>query len=213
MEMPQQQVNEILEPLKNRLDQHNQKGLLKKDNPDFWAHRAFHDFTTDNNYDRGIFSVYLLNLVFVKPGEIVFQDAGILHAYLEGVNIELMANSDNVLRGGLTPKYVDVPELMKHVRFEPVVPQILNPVQDGGVRSRVETPAPDFQLSYLKFESDQKYQRPPNSGPEIYLVSAGEIKVDGGHSFRKGEAFFVPDFASLKMEGQGEVFCAGVPQG
>jgi mannose-6-phosphate isomerase len=211
MEMPQSHVNEILEPLKERLDDQSKKGLLKKANPDFWAHRAFLDFTTDNNYDRGIFSVYLLNLVFVKPGEVVFQDAGILHAYLEGVNMELMANSDNVLRGGLTPKYVDVEELMKHVKFEPVEPRILKPVRENGVRSRVITPAPDFQLSHLKFKAGQKYNRPVNSGPEIYFVTAGKISVEGGFVFRKGEAFFVPDAASVHMEGQGELFCAGVP--
>ncbi len=68
--------------------------------------------------DRGIFSIYLLNLVHLHPGQATFQPAGVLHAYLEGVNVELMANSDNVLRGGLTTKHVNVPELLRdpHLR-------------------------------------------------------------------------------------------------
>ena len=64
--------------------------------------------------------------MYLKKGEAVFQGAGILHAYLEGQNVEIMANSDNVLRGGLTPKHVDVAELMKHVIFEPVDPNIIH---------------------------------------------------------------------------------------
>ena len=76
--------------------------------------------------DRGIFSVYLLNLVHMQPGQGTFQPAGVLHAYLEGVNVELMANSDNVLRGGLTTKHVNVPELLKILTFEGGTPEIFD---------------------------------------------------------------------------------------
>ncbi|KAA3631350.1 MAG: mannose-6-phosphate isomerase, class I, partial [Bacteroidetes bacterium] len=211
MEMPQEKVNEILTPLYNRLENENRESAFKRDNPDFWALRAFKDFTEGSNLDRGVFSVYLLNLVNVKPGEIIYQGSGILHAYLEGVNMELMANSDNVLRGGLTPKHVDVPELMKHVTFESVIPQILKPVKSNAVRSIVETPAPDFQLSHLLIKSGQQYEREAGMGPEIYFVFEGEVEVDGEFRFSKGEAFFIPDFAQVEMRGEGELFCAGVP--
>lgn len=211
MEMPKEKVNIILEPLYNRLENENSKSAFKREDPDFWALRAFRDFTVDGNYDRGLFSVYLLNLVNVKPGEIIYQGSGILHAYLEGVNMELMANSDNVLRGGLTPKHVDVPELMKHVTFESVIPQIIKPVRENDVRSRVETPAPDFQLSHLVINSGQLYERKQGMGPEIYFVYEGEVEVGGEYRFSKGEAFFIPDFAEVSFQGDGQVFCAGVP--
>jgi mannose-6-phosphate isomerase len=68
--------------------------------------------------DIGVLSPVLLNLICLKPGQAMFLFAGELHAYLDGLGIELMANSDNVLRGGLTPKHVDVPELLKVVNFE-----------------------------------------------------------------------------------------------
>jgi mannose-6-phosphate isomerase len=94
------------------------KPLTDKDSADYWALRAAENFPLPGGHrDRGIFSVYLLNLVHLRPGQGTFQPAGVLHAYLEGVNVELMANSDNVLRGGLTTKHVDVPELLNpHLR-------------------------------------------------------------------------------------------------
>ena len=78
-----------------------------------------------DDLDRGIYSIYFFNIVKANEGEGVFQGAGLPHAYLEGQNVELMANSDNVLRGGLTPKHVDVPELMKHTIFEGIVPNVM----------------------------------------------------------------------------------------
>jgi mannose-6-phosphate isomerase len=81
-----------------------------KNDPGFWVVGASETFCpVDGHCDRGIFLIYLLNLVHLRPGQGTFQPAGTLHAYLEGVTVELMANSDNVLRGGLTPKHVDVP--------------------------------------------------------------------------------------------------------
>src|SRR5205085_2878968 len=85
------------------------------------------NFCKDNNYDRGIFSIYFFNLVHLKKEEGIFQGSGMPHAYLEGQNVEIMANSDNVLRAGLTDKHIDVPELLKHVKFEATIPKILNP--------------------------------------------------------------------------------------
>ena len=77
---------------------------LDKEDEDFWAARAAITFNRikELNIDRGIFSIYLFNLVHLKKGEAIFQDAGVPHAYLEGQNVEIMASSDNVLRGGLT---------------------------------------------------------------------------------------------------------------
>ena len=98
-----------------------------KDSADYWALRAAENFPLPGGHrDRGIFSVYLLNLVHLRPGQGTFQPAGVLHAYLEGVNVELMANSDNVLRGGLTTKHVDVPELLRILTFEGGTPEVLD---------------------------------------------------------------------------------------
>ena len=101
-----------------------------------WAARAALTYNQGARIDRGIFSIYFFNLVNLHPGEAIFQDAGLPHAYLEGQNVEIMANSDNVLRGGLTPKHVDVPELMKHVRFEATNPRILMGDRAAGREAR-----------------------------------------------------------------------------
>src|SRR6478752_1635767 len=124
MEMSQNEVNALLTPLVHRELQRKKDNELTKDQPGWWVTKLFEHQTSVENIDRGIFSVYFFNIVKANPGEAIFQGAGIPHAYLEGQNVELMANSDNVLRGGLTPKHIDVPELLKHTTFKGVAPNI-----------------------------------------------------------------------------------------
>src|SRR5690606_1676073 len=154
MEMPQEKVNEMLQPLLKRIIPAYHQQLLKKDNADFWAARAAQTFNVTPDIDRGIFSIYFFNLVRLQPGEAVYQAAGILHAYLEGQNVEIMANSDNVLRGGLTPKHVDVPELMKQVKFKQVKPAIIKP-RSGSSETIYTTPAEDFELSGFQIKKNE----------------------------------------------------------
>ncbi len=192
MEMPQEEVNERLTPLLNRLQEKYNAGQLSKEHPDFWAARAANTYNEPGKIDRGIFSIYLLNVVKVQKGEAVFQDAGLPHAYLEGQNIEIMANSDNVLRGGLTNKHVDVRELMKHVRFEPTEPNILKGSKGEIEEERVfHTPAKDFELSELKLGKG-KDSRLNIHALDIFLVLGGRVSVSvDGEQIRRdsGEAF------------------------
>src|SRR5699024_6743476 len=119
MTLPQEKVNQILRPLLEHIIPLYKADQLSKTDPAFWASRAVASgMTTLEDIDRGIFSIYFFNLLHLKTGEGIFQAAGLPHAYLEGQNIELMANSDNVLRGGLTQTHVDVEELLKHTRFK-----------------------------------------------------------------------------------------------
>ena len=125
MTMPQTKVDEVLSPLMQKIIPQYNNGTLKKGDEHFWAARAAITFCKDNRYDRGIFSIYLFNLLHLQEGQAIYQAAGLPHAYLEGQNVEVMANSDNVLRAGLTDKHVDVPELMKHVKFEATHPKTI----------------------------------------------------------------------------------------
>ncbi|MCB2148000.1 MAG: mannose-6-phosphate isomerase, class I, partial [Deltaproteobacteria bacterium] len=100
--------------------------------------------------DMGVLSPALLNLICLEPGQAMFLPAGQLHAYLDGVGIELMANSDNVLRGGLTPKHVDVPELLSVFRFEETPIKILEPVTVGPAESGYDCPAEEFSLTVIR---------------------------------------------------------------
>ena len=126
MTMAQTDVDAVLDPLIARLETEEAAGTLARTAPGSGrcAPRGLSPLPGGHR-DRGIFSIYLLNLVHLRPGQGTYQPAGTLHAYLEGADVELMANSDNVLRGGLTPKHVDVAELLATLSFRDGHPSIL----------------------------------------------------------------------------------------
>ena len=136
------------------------------------------------------------------PGQGIFQYAGIPHAYLEGQNIELMANSDNVLRGGLTTKHIDVPELLKHTRFEGIIPDVLSGEAMGKYENYYACPVEDFGLSVIGLRQNERYQNKALSG-EIFLILEGSVMTEDKKLFKRGEAFFVLpeiEFSVLAME-------------
>ena len=179
MEIPQEDVNRILQPLIDRIIPLYYENTLNKDDANFWAARAALTFAENNNVDRGIFSIYFFNLLQLKKGEAVFQAAGVPHAYLEGQNVEIMANSDNVLRGGLTRKHIDVKELMKHIKFEATEVEILpgKPLKDG--EKVYETTAPDFELSVFDLQGKSTVSFVPATA-EILLLTEGTAELDNG---------------------------------
>ena len=215
MTMPQDEVDSILSPLIERLEK---QASTSKEEPDFWAARAAREFPLPGGHlDRGIFSIYLLNLVRLNPGEATYQSAGTLHAYLEGVNVELMANSDNVLRGGLTPKNVDVPELMRVVRFDEGHAAIIPGQDAGNGETLFSTPAEEFELSRLNCLPERPYRRTHRSGPDILIVLKGEVVASCAHGevrLKSGESLFATQDADYTLAVQGEpatVFKASVP--
>ena len=214
MEMDQHKVNMHLDSLLSRIVPAYQEGSLRKDQADFWAARAALTFNKGENIDRGIFSVYMLNLVNLKPGEAIFQDAGILHAYLEGQNVEIMANSDNVLRGGLTPKHIDVRELIKHVSFGPVIPLVIDGESISVTEKIYETPAPDFQLSSINLSNGRNVKIEART-TEIFFLFEGTVEVannDKKLAFKRGEAFTAFEGAHLDIVGNNAIiFRASVP--
>jgi len=126
--------------------------------------------------DAGVLCALLLNRITLAPGEALYLPAGNLHAYLEGAGIELMANSDNVLRGGLTPKHVDVPELMRVLDFRAGPPPVLSGRPDGRW-VRYDTPAEEFLLRRLHSDTDPVGVGVPGGGPRILLCTSGATCV------------------------------------
>lgn len=171
MEMPQAEVNRLLQPLVDNITEPD------KDDEDFWAARAAATFTRGTDLDRGIFSIYFFNVVHLKKGEGLFQDAGVPHAYLEGKCVEIMANSDNVLRGGLTSKHIDVAELLRQVKCEATFPNIITGEAAGEQERVYKTPAPDFQLSVFELEAGDTVSFTP-AGVEILLLTEGVVELD-----------------------------------
>ena len=167
--------------------------------------------------DMGVLSPALLNLVCLEPGQAMYLHAGQLHAYLDGVGIELMANSDNVLRGGLTPKHVDAPELLSVVRFEETSIQILDPRPVGPAESGYDCPAEEFSLTVIRPGNGQPYVSPSVRSVEMLLCTAGEGRIeDGGQGVRltmkKGDSFLIPSgLQSYVIGGDVIVYKAAVP--
>lgn len=215
MEMDQEIVNETLQPLLDQIIPAYQKNELKKEDENFWAARAALTYNEPGRIDRGIFSIYLFNLVNVKRGEVVFQDAGLPHAYLEGQNVELMANSDNVLRGGLTPKHVDVNELLKHVKFEETTPNIISEKAETKHIVFYPTPAPDFKLSKIELGENETISILSRSAA-IFIVIHGSVKVHENNNLficKKGDSFISFDKAEFDLStAEGAiVYSASVP--
>lgn len=159
----------------------------------YWTHQAVELYSRNGHHDRGIFSIWWMNIVHLHPGEAIYQGAGVPHAYLEGVCLELMANSDNVLRGGLTPKHIDVPELLKHIICEPVIPDILLPNISSGNWERYPTPAPDFALYRAEKRLGEALEvDTTESGPSILFLLSGKLYNDELTLDTRRRAAFIP---------------------
>ena len=146
------------------------------------------DFASQYPGDPAIISPLFLNLFTLQPGQAVFIPSGVLHAYLNGFGVELMAASDNVLRGGLTPKHIDTGELMNILNFVPFVPQIITPPSSANWFC-YHTPCGDFLLSMMRGAGEEKAF--PEKGPAICIVTEGELRA-GNEIFKKGESFYLP---------------------
>jgi mannose-6-phosphate isomerase len=165
--------------------------------------------------DVSVLAPLYLNVVTLAPGDALFLPAGELHAYLEGTALEIMANSDNVLRGGLTPKHVDVPELLATLVFEGWAPEVLKPTEARPGERVYRTPADEFELAILDVEPDRPSVPRPGRGVEILLGLTGATRLlAGGQAtpLGPGRSVLVPAaVATYTIEGSGRVCRAGVP--
>jgi mannose-6-phosphate isomerase len=141
----------------------------------------------------------------------MFLDAGVIHAYTSGFGVEIMASSDNVVRAGLTPKHVDVAELLDIADFRPVPPPTVAPASAGSAAVSFEPPVKDFALHVVAAPSDAL----PEEGPRMVLGLDGEtrlVSTEGEKSIRRGEAVFVPDRTGrVRLAGAGRVAVGAVP--
>ena len=171
--------------------------------------------------DIGALAPLLLNLFTLEPGQALFLAAGEPHAYLGGLAAEIMANSDNVLRGGLTSKYIDIPELISVLNFDSHPIDILDAKPGADGFSFYPVRCDDFMISRARPQGRIAVTaRPPV--PEILLCTEGEIEVrvpPGGQSrpeqvvaIKKGESLFIPaSETGYQLSGKGELFRAGLP--
>ena len=165
--------------------------------------------------DPGVVTSLLLNPVTLQPGEAMFIPAGGVHSYLHGMGVEIMAGSDNVLRAGLTPKHVDVDELLRNVDYVPAPPIRIAPQAFHGATRVFHAPVDDFELSVTTVEDDLVHPL-PGRGPRILLCLDGDLTIeslaDGKVTLGKGQSLFAPaSDGELTARGRGTVVQADVP--
>ena len=157
--------------------------------------------------DAGVLAALLLNRISLKSGEGIFLPAGNLHSYLQGIAMEVMANSDNVLRGGLTPKHVDVPELLRVLDFTPVIDARVATTRDG-IELTYDTPTAEFAGSVLTFDGEHlghEVDAPcRHDGPQILVCTEGSVvvrsKSDEVQMQRGSAAWVAADDGPIRVE-------------
>jgi mannose-6-phosphate isomerase len=204
-------LDRLLAPLLREVLPRWRAGELSGEDHLFWLARAASEHGAEDCRDPGLLALLMMNLVHVAPGEAIFQPARLPHAYLHGCNVELMANSDNVLRGGLTSKHVDVDELLAVVDVHSVAPAPVRqePVEPGLTRYRL--PTDEFGL--------MRAQAPVLIGPALLprlsiMLNMGadcRLRLDEGadYALKRGESLLVPAHSQVSIQGtQVDLFVA-----
>jgi len=189
--------------------------LASGDSPSQRADRTVAHLADHYPGDPGVAASLLLNPVTLHPGEAIFVPAGTVHAYLLGIGIEVMANSDNVLRAGLTAKHIDVPELLATVDYVAAPPIRIAPEHVSDVTRTFYAPVDDFELSVTELRAWNETHVLTGRGPRILLALSGAVEVATDEqriTLNRGEAVFVrADEGKLLVTGVGELIQADVP--
>jgi len=158
--------------------------------------------------DSGVFSPLYLNLITLQPGQGLFIPNGVPHAYISGFGVELMTNSDNVIRGGLTHKHIDVDELKKIMPLNPFVPKVITPTTDNKVCYPL--PGESFSLFYIHGDSSVSFNE---CGVGVFIVTEGELEIENKF-FKKGESFYISHDkdSPLLLKGNFSLFAACVTE-
>jgi mannose-6-phosphate isomerase len=169
--------------------------------------------TAHHGFDRGIASALLMNHMVLSRGESVFVPAGMPHAYLSGLGVEVMLASDNVLRGGLTPKHIDIAELTKVLKFEATSPSLTKERMLAQGLTQFELPVGEFSFYRVSVSSNNLLMDLDLTGDLIVLCTSGSLAVSNSQDEREvilpGEAAFVAgDARKFSISGSGEGFIA-----
>jgi mannose-6-phosphate isomerase len=166
--------------------------------------------------DVGVLAPLVLNLVVLEKDEALYLGAGRLHAYLGGEGVELMASSDNVVRGGLTAKHVDVQELLRIVDFTPHPPDVRRPTVASPGVLRYTTPAEHFSLALLR-PAGGRADLPADDGPRVLLGLEGSLQItsEGAPPLTLASGrgvLLTPAAGAISAHGAGEAAIAAVPR-
>lgn len=207
--LPMARVQPALQRWLDRLAKANTGAIAAYDAS--WVLRAHQELSPLDAPDRGLLFFLLLKHLRLKPGDAIFLGAGIPHAYLQGAGIELMANSDNVLRAGLTSKHVDPEELLRIVRFDASGPSLIKAVP-GAHDAEWNYPLPidDFALTRLRVTPGRPLPPRVAAGREMLLLVSHEpvavrvISPEGEAALQRGQACLLSDGLSHRIESDAE---------
>jgi mannose-6-phosphate isomerase len=167
--------------------------------------------------DFGVVSPLIFNLVDLDPGEAIYVAAGEPHTYLKGVGMELMANSDNVVRGGLTQKHVDMPDLLRIMAFRPA--EVLKVKARPAVQAAegiYDTPAAEFRLSVITVSDGSSFESEEERSVDIVICMEGKARFQGlksgdAESVEKGMSVMIPaGFGPYRIKGAATLYRATV---
>lgn len=220
MHLSQPEVDQVLLPLIERLQRENREKTFCPTDRAYWVLRAHREFSSGGRIDRGLFSIFLVNLMELQPGQAIYLPDGALHSYLQGVGIEIMANSNNVLRGGLTSKHVDPQELLRILSFRGERGELLEPETNPQQpwMEDYKTPAEEFVLSRLALGPGQEQELRPGE-MRLALVTTGPANVTAENQtplqVRPGEGLLIPSSIGCRISAESatQVWLARVPGG
>lgn len=206
MQIPRSTVTTWLKPL---LDAPAPRSPC--DNPDYWLHEAVRLMRIDPLHpDHGLLSLYLMNIVHMQAGEGIFQRARLPHAYLRGQNIELMAASNNVLRAGLTPKHIDLNELLRVVDTTAVHPAIIPPPPAGSSDPySYPVPVDDYTLATARLPRGETLHLQSREAT-IVLNLEDKLRLQAGEQtleLQSGEAAFLAPATECALNAHGTAYC------
>ena len=180
---------------------------------DDWAPFARTAYELNAYYpgDPGVLAALLMNRITLQPGDALFMPPGNLHAYLSGGGVEIMANSDNVMRGGLTQKYVNIDELLAILDFTPGLRGLITPREESRGVWRYPTPAPEFALWRIE-PHDEQIVAPATDAGRVLLVTDGDLRLAAGASaldLARGESALLTAGEQVMLAGRGTAFVGG----
>lgn len=209
LELPQHQIVTLLEDMKEKA------AVLARSGPTLTrqACTLFLELTEFYPTDIGTLAPLYLHILILQPGDAVYLPTGILHTYIKGTGIELMSNSDNVLRGGLTSKHIDIPEFLSIVNPSTFYPGIIHPNTSSGL-FRYLTESEDFELSTISLDSGAIDL--PADYPAIIIVISGNLTLSDALRetilLPKGKTVFIPASGRmLTISGKGTGCLASLP--
>ena len=161
--------------------------------------------------DPGVLAALLMNRITLQPGDALFMPSGNLHAYLSGGGVEIMANSDNVMRGGLTPKYVNVDELLTILDFTPGLRGLITPIEESRGVWRYPTPAPEFALWRIEPHGEQVAVPAAGSGRVLLVTDGGLTAMSATTKLDlvRGQAALLSADEEAVLTGRGTAFVGG----